>query len=122
MTTVDHLFPNVIVARLSHHTTMVVLEPVTVDRTREFVYQLSGKAHGTSGASDARRDRDFVAVGAAEDLAVAAAVQHGLASGANEFLEFGRFEGAITHFHQQLDQALRHEGTEPSSSAGGQRR
>jgi phenylpropionate dioxygenase-like ring-hydroxylating dioxygenase large terminal subunit len=121
VTTVDHVFPNVIVARLSYHTTMVVLEPVAVDQTREFVYQLAGKAHRTSGASDARRDRDFVAVGAAEDLAVAVAVQHGLASGANEFLEFGRFEGAITHFHDQLHQALRNAGTELSTGAGGRR-
>jgi phenylpropionate dioxygenase-like ring-hydroxylating dioxygenase large terminal subunit len=116
VTTVDHVFPNVIVARLSHHTTMVVLEPVTVDRTREFVYQLTSTAHGTSRGSDARRDRDFVAAGAAEDLEVAVAVQHGLASGANEFLEFGRFEGAITHFHDQLDQALRTAGTGPRTS------
>ena len=106
---------------MSHHITMVVPEPVSVDRTREFVYQLASKARRTSGASDAQRDRDFVAVGAAEDLAVAVAVQHGLASGANEFLEFGRFEGAITHFHDQLHQALRDAGTELSTGAGGRR-
>ena len=30
----------------------------------------------------------------------------GLASGANEFFEFGRFEGAIVHFHRGLHEAL----------------
>ena len=37
---------------------------------------------------------------------MACSVQRGLASGANEFLEFGRFEGAIGHFHRMLDAAL----------------
>jgi phenylpropionate dioxygenase-like ring-hydroxylating dioxygenase large terminal subunit len=32
VTLVYHLFPNVIVARLSHHTTVVVVEPIAVDR------------------------------------------------------------------------------------------
>ena len=33
-------------------------------------------------------------------------MQRGLASGANETLEFGRFEGAITHFHRQLTELV----------------
>ena len=36
----------------------------------------------------------------AEDNAVSCAIQEGLASGANEFFEFGRFEGAIGPFFQ----------------------
>ncbi len=44
--------------------------------------------------------------GAAEDRAVACGIQRGLASGANEFFEFGRFEGAIGHFHRTLHAAL----------------
>ena len=45
-------------------------------------------------------------VPAAEDNAAVCAIQHGLASGANEFFEFGRFEGAIAHFHRHLHAAL----------------
>jgi hypothetical protein len=37
---------------------------------------------------------------------VVASIQRGLASGANEFFEFGRFEGAIAHFHRTLRAAL----------------
>ncbi|MBV8949441.1 MAG: aromatic ring-hydroxylating dioxygenase subunit alpha [Actinobacteria bacterium] len=110
VTMVHHIFPNVIIARLSHHTTMVVLEPEAVDRTRFVTYQLvSGGTELLNGARNnnddkaaARRDVEFVQLGAAEDNAVALAVQRGLASGANEFLEFGRFEGALTHFHKEL--------------------
>jgi hypothetical protein len=37
---------------------------------------------------------------------MACAVQRGLTTGANEFFEFGRFEGAIGHFHRTLRDAL----------------
>lgn len=33
-------------------------------------------------------------------------VQLGLQAGANEFVEFGRHESAIGHFHSTLDQRL----------------
>ena len=49
---------------------------------------------------------DLIAAGAAEDRSVACAIQQGLASGANEFFEFGRFEGAIRHFHRTLHAAI----------------
>ena len=40
------------------------------------------------------------------DRAVVAAIQRGLASGANEAFTFGRFEKAIVHFHRNLNAAL----------------
>ena len=49
--------------------------------------------------------------GAVEDNAMACAVQRGVATGANEFLEFGRFEAAIGHFHRTLREALARAGT-----------
>jgi phenylpropionate dioxygenase-like ring-hydroxylating dioxygenase large terminal subunit len=114
-TVVHHVFPNAIVARLSHHTAMVVLEPTTTDRTTLVTYRLaSRRSTNGDGGSDgvkadvaaAARDTDFVKLGAVEDRDIACAVQIGLASGANEVLEFGRFEGAITHFHRQLGELL----------------
>jgi phenylpropionate dioxygenase-like ring-hydroxylating dioxygenase large terminal subunit len=106
-TTVHHLFPNVIVASLSHHMTMVVLEPDTCSRTRLVAYQLAEPRSSTGERSTAAaRDMAFVDNGAAEDRAIACAVTRGLASGANEFLEFGLFEGAITQFHRQLHDLL----------------
>jgi hypothetical protein len=53
-----------------------------------------------------RRGLELVNDGGAEDRAVACGVQRGLASGANEYLEFGRFEGAIGHFHRNLHALL----------------
>jgi hypothetical protein len=59
-----------------------------------------------AAAAAAKRGADLVTAGAAEDSAVARAIQQGLASGANEVFEFGRFEGAIGHFHRALHAAL----------------
>jgi phenylpropionate dioxygenase-like ring-hydroxylating dioxygenase large terminal subunit len=106
VTFVYHLFPNVIVARLSHHTTMVVLEPLSIDRTNFVTYQLANGPLGTGEQRELARDTDFVTLGAVEDRDVALSVQRGLRSGANQALEFGRFEGAITHFHRQLTELV----------------
>jgi phenylpropionate dioxygenase-like ring-hydroxylating dioxygenase large terminal subunit len=113
VTLVYHLFPNVIVAVLSHHTTVVVLEPLSTDTTRFITYQLTNQRPTGERRAEASRDANFVLLGAIEDRNVARAVQRGLASGANETLEFGRFEGAITHFHRQLSQLV-----DPPRAAG----
>lgn len=105
LTYVYHLFPNALVTVLSRHTNLVVLEPVAVDRTRLVVYTLTNRGDGD--AESARRDAAFVgSTGAAEDLAVALAVQRGLGTGANDVFTFGRFESAIAHFHRNLGAAL----------------
>lgn len=119
VTIVHHVFPNVIVAHLSHHTTMVVLEPLAVDRTRLVTYQLARQRTTDDSARDASRDREFVALGAAEDLAMALAVQRGLSSGANEFVQFGLFEGGLIHFHRQLADIIDHAGV--AAPASGER-
>ena len=109
LTYVYQLFPNAIVAVLSRHTTLVVLEPIDVGQTRVVSYALTNPADGEQDPVEAaERDTAFVSqTGAAEDLAIACAIQRGIASGANESFSYGRFEGAIAHFHRSLDAALR---------------
>jgi phenylpropionate dioxygenase-like ring-hydroxylating dioxygenase large terminal subunit len=41
-----------------------------------------------------------------EDFALGESIQQGLASGANEHLNFGRFEGALARFNRFVDEAL----------------
>jgi phenylpropionate dioxygenase-like ring-hydroxylating dioxygenase large terminal subunit len=106
LTYVYHLFPNVMIATFPRRIIMVVLEPVSVDRTRTFTYNLSNRADDEEGQSTLRRDADFVSAGAREDREMACAIQRGLATGANRFLEFGRFESAIEHFHAELHEAV----------------
>src|SRR5207248_10050582 len=100
------LFPNVMVATFPSNVTMTILEPLAVDRTRLLTYTLAKGAESEEGHTAVARGRDFVAAGAAEDRELAASIQRGLASNANEVLVFGLFEGAIAHFHRGLHAAI----------------
>jgi hypothetical protein len=99
LTYLYHLFPNVTVATFPNRVKMFVLEPRATDRTVVVTYTWRDGA-------PPRGQPDLVLRGAEEDFNVARSIQRGLASGANESLQFGRFEGAIAHFHRSLDAAL----------------
>jgi len=105
LTYVYHLFPNVMVATFPGRILMVALEPEAIDRTRQITYALTDREEGDAEGR-ARRGGDLIDAGAAEDREVACAIQRSLGSGANEFFEFGLFEGAIGHFHRTLQAAL----------------
>lgn len=106
LTYVYHLFPNALVTVLSHHTNLVVLEPVALDRTGVAIFTLANAGEG-GGVAAAERDVQFVnQSGAAEDLAVVEGIQRSIGSGANESFVFGRFEAAIAHFHRSLHRWL----------------
>lgn len=71
---VHHVFPNVIVAELSHHTTLAILEPLAPDRTNLVTYTLTSRPQGNDrehARRSAERDFAFVAQGTAEDRAIA---------------------------------------------------
>jgi len=107
LTYVYHLFPNVMLATFPQMIIMVVVEPLSTARSRFVTYRLTDRAESDGeGRAAVDRGANFVDAGAIEDRDVACAVQQGLASGANEFLEFGRFEGAIVHFHRSLHELV----------------
>jgi len=110
LTYVYQLFPNAIVAVLSRHTVFTVLEPISLGETRLCSFAMArGAGEGSGAGTDeqALRDAAFVnQTGAGEDAAMVQAIQRGLASGANESFVYGRFEGAIAHFHRSLHAAL----------------
>lgn len=107
LTFVYHLFPNVMIATLPEHIRIIVIEPLAVDRTRFVSYTLTTRSDSDADErTELERAKDFTNAGAAEDTAVSLAIQRGLASGANEFFEFGRFEAAVAHFHRGLDAAI----------------
>ena len=107
LTYVYHLFPNAIVATFPANVFVSVLEPLAIDRTTIVTYILTDRSEDSGGESaTTKRGANLVGDGAAEDREVACAIQRGIESGANEFFEFGHFEGAIAHFHRMLDAAL----------------
>ena len=107
VTFVYHLFPNALVTVLSNHTNLLVLEPLSVDRTNVVAYSLTNRSGDRAEALEAAtRDAHFTEIGASEDRAIVSAIQRGVASDANESFVFGRFESAIVHFHRTLDAQL----------------
>ncbi len=107
LTYVYHLFPNVMVATFPGRIFMIALEPLATDRTRFITYVLSDRdEHDVEAQAALKRGADLLDGGAAEDQEVACAIQRSLESGANEFFEFGLFEGAIGHFHRVLQAAI----------------
>jgi len=111
VTYVYHLFPNALVTVLSHHTILVVLEPIAPGRTRNIAYSLARTGGDPVAAETAKRDAQFVTqTGAPEDRALAESVQRAMEGGANEHFTFGHFESAIIHFHRNLHAALEESG------------
>lgn len=106
LTYVTHMFPNVILAELSHHMTLGILEPLGVDRTKITSYHLT-KSTGAAGKEEAikaaERDIAFVnETGQQEDIAMVTGIQRSLHTKANDVFTFGHFEPAIVHFHQEM--------------------
>ena len=106
LTYVTHMFPNVILAELSHHRTLGILEPINVNQTKITSYHITkstdaaGKAQALKAA---KRDMAFVnETGQVEDIAMVTGIQRSLNSEANKSLTFGHFEPAIVHFHKEM--------------------
>lgn len=107
VTYVYHLFPNALVTVLSHHTILIVLEPIAPGRTRNIAYSLAHTGGHPEALETAKRDAQFVTqTGAPEDRALAESIQRTMESGANEYFTFGHFESAIIHFHRNLQAVL----------------
>ncbi|MBV8967289.1 MAG: Rieske 2Fe-2S domain-containing protein [Mycobacteriaceae bacterium] len=122
VTYVYHLFPNVMVATFPDLVLVVVINPVDVDHSTTTIYSMvtpeTGAAWPATSAVaqraalshgpqlEASSARTLLARGAVEDNEMSAGVQRGLRAGANAFVEFGRHESAIGHFHATLDERL----------------
>ncbi len=106
LTYVTHLFPNVVLAELSHHRTLGIIEPLNESQTKVISYHMTKSADEADEAAAleaAKRDLVFVnGTGQKEDIAMVSSIQRSLHSKANDVFTFGHFEPAIVHFHTQL--------------------
>jgi hypothetical protein len=110
VTFVYQLFPNVMLATFPDRVLMVAVDPIDIDHSTLTTYAMADPVvTGSTSADrpeDSARGRSLIELGAIEDNAMSAAVQRGLHAGANQFVEFGRHESAIGHFHRALDERL----------------
>lgn len=110
VTYVYHLFPNVMLATFPDLVLMAVIDPVDIDHSTFTIYSMV-KAEAVQrlmADPPSNPAGTLVARGAVEDNEMSAGVQRGLRAGANAFLEFGRHESAIGHFHANLGERLGH--------------
>jgi hypothetical protein len=115
VTFVYQLFPNVMVATFPDRVLVIAVDPIDVDHSTLTIYALADPAligdeptPEAPGSQELAPPLSLVDRGGIEDNAMSAAVQLGLHSGANSFVEFGRYESAIGHFHRTLDDRLAH--------------
>jgi phenylpropionate dioxygenase-like ring-hydroxylating dioxygenase large terminal subunit len=117
VTFVYQLFPNVMLATFPDRVLMIVVDPIDIDHSTLTTYSMADPAVIGVDTTDQRAastgGRSLVEQGALEDNAMSAAVQRGLHAGANSFVEFGRHESAIGHFHRTLDDRLARRADRP---------
>jgi len=110
LTYLNHLFPNVVLAELSHHRTLAILEPLDVTRTKITAYNVTKSTDNPDKEAvieTAKRDLAFVnGTGQQEDIALVSGIQRSLPARANEVFTFGHFEPAIVRFHKQMGESL----------------
>jgi phenylpropionate dioxygenase-like ring-hydroxylating dioxygenase large terminal subunit len=107
LTFVYHLFPNTVVVTFPMTVSLIVIEPDGVDRTLMHNYVLtSSDLDDAEVASALKRSVDLQVDGVEEDQEMAHSIQRGLAARANEYFQFGQFEGALTHFHRALQDVI----------------
>lgn len=114
MTSVWHIFPNVVISTFPKTRKITIVEPLAPDRSRLETFIVTDAPETPEDNRLVDISRDFVAAGAEEDRMVVSAVQKGLATGANAVLTFGLFEGALTRLHKEIDAAIRGEPQRPS--------
>ncbi|MFZ1178249.1 MAG: SRPBCC family protein [Mycobacterium sp.] len=108
VTYVYNLFPNVMLATFPDQVLAIVIDPIDVGHSTVTIYAMvtAEVAEKISARAEANGAGSLLVAGGIEDNDMSEAVQHGLHSGANSFLEFGRHESAIGRFHATLDERL----------------
>lgn len=86
------------------HLVWVQLEPLTESRSRLVLRTLAPEGAGSE--AHWQRNHRITCTTLAEDFEIGESIQAGLASGANDNLTFGRFEGALRRFNDTVERLL----------------
>jgi phenylpropionate dioxygenase-like ring-hydroxylating dioxygenase large terminal subunit len=110
VTYVYHLFPNVMLATFPDVVAVVVIDPVDVGHSTVTTYSMVTPEVAERVSLDPSDKLvgagSLIERGLAEDNEMSTGVQRGLLTGANQFVEFGRHESAVGHFHAALGERL----------------
>ena len=109
VTYVYHLFPNVMVATFPNQVLVITIDPIDIDHTTVTIYAMvtpEVMQRASKDPATSQDARNLLNDGGIEDNEMSEGVQLGLHAGANTFVEFGRHESAIGHFHATLDDRL----------------
>ena len=103
------IFPSAQLLVQEDHIVWVQSLPRSPDRTRVRIATLAPADFDPADSEAAlhwRRNHAITVGTLAEDFAIGESIQDGLASGANDELRFGRFEGALDRFNQTVEREM----------------
>ncbi len=100
------IFPTTQFLVQSDHIAWIQLEPLAADRTRLRLSTVVPAAMREERCSYWQRNHDLTVRTLKEDFAIGEGIQRGFATGANEQLNYGRFEGALARFNAAVSSAL----------------
>lgn len=102
-----HLFPNLQTFWTPDYFSWLAVWPISIDRSRcTQILVADWQADSDQRMAHLQTNLDLFDRTLAEDFAMSAEVQRGLASGANEELMFGRHEQEAARLHALVDEAL----------------
>lgn len=102
------LFPTHMLLVQSDHVAWIALDPLSADSTRIRISTLvpDDRVEREDDLAHWEKNHAITMATLAEDFDIGESIQAGLASGANETLTFGRFEGALAAFNRQVSARL----------------
>ncbi len=106
------IFPASQMLLMQDHLAWISSEPLAADRTRLRISTLAPVSDDMSWEEKRHWEENhrITSVTLDEDFEIGESIQSGLASGANEHLTFGRFEGALTTFNRQVCEMVEEHG------------
>ena len=102
--------PNATILMQERHFELIIMTPMSVDQTRIEIVTVIPKP-GPDGYSEKAKsfwgaNHAFTKKTLHEDFELGEQIQRGMSTEANEFFRFARFEGALTRWHQRLNEKL----------------
>ena len=96
-----NVFPSSSFLMQSDHVIWIAMNPLAVDQSEVRIVTLK-PADSTHSESYWDKNHALTVTTLNEDFDIGESIQSGLASGANQQLQFGRFEGALQRFHDTV--------------------